>query len=106
MCCNHQVADQKKVKTDLENQLKEGMTRAENDLATAKRHLEGEKAEKMELEAQLIKEIETAGEAAVNQAVEKAVAVWEVRYQKLREEAQVWQIFYRVGLPMQLSVRV
>lgn len=69
------------------------MVKAEKDISDAKRQLEGERAEKVELEAQLKKEIETAGEEAVNQAVEKAVAVWEVRFQKLREEAEVRQIF-------------
>ncbi|GMH35754.1 hypothetical protein BSKO_03622 [Bryopsis sp. KO-2023] len=84
-----QVAGQRQKKTELEKQLKEIAAKTQVDMDAAQRQIESEKAEKEELEAQLSKQIQSAGEDAVEEAVKKAVAVWDVRYQKLMDEMKV-----------------
>lgn len=84
-----QVAIQKKEKAEVELQLKESVGRAQSSMEVSKRALEREKAEKLELEEQLSKKLQEGGENAVDDAVKRAVAVWEVRYKKIQQEYEV-----------------
>ena len=76
-------------KAELQRLLESQRRQFEGDIAFLRRELESERAQKTELENQLVKEVdESVGQTELEEALKSAIAPYEMRYERLVDDYQ------------------